>query len=176
MKLGGNDMETLEAIKNRVSTRKFLEKQISDDELQIILEAGKQAPVAYSKYDDLILTVVQNKNTLKEIDRLCDEHYGIDTKIFFDAPTLIFVSSRKAKYDQEYENVACIMENMALAATDIGVGNVYLKGMTLHIEEKTLSKLLNLPAEFKAIAALGVGYKDGEINPKIHDIKVDIIK
>lgn len=165
-------METLETIKKRVSTRKYLDKQIKEEKLQIILDAGKQAPVAYNKYDDLIITVVQSKDVLKEIDRLCDEHYGVDTRIFFDAPTLIFVSSKKAKYDQEYENVACIMENMALAATDINIGNVYLKGMTLHIEEKTLSKILNLPEDFRAIAALGVGYPDGEIIPKIHDIKI----
>jgi nitroreductase len=165
-------METLDAIKNRVSTRKFLEKQITEKELNIILDAGKQAPIAYNKYDDLILTVVQDKKILKEIDRLCDEYYGVDTRIFFDAPTLIFVSSRKAKYDQEYENVACVMENMAIAATDINIGNVYLKGMSLHIKEETLSKILNLPEGFRAIAALGVGYKDGEIKPKIHDIKI----
>lgn len=168
-------METLEAIKRRVSTRKYLDKQIKDEELQIILDAGKQAPVAYNKYDDLIITVVQNKDVLNEIDRLCDEYYGVDTRIFFDAPTLIFVSSKKAKYDQEYENVACIMENMALAATDINIGNVYLKGMTLHIEEKTLAKILNLPEDFKAIAALGVGYPDRETTPKIHDIKINRI-
>jgi len=166
-------METLDAIKNRVSTRKFLKKQITEKDLKIILEAGKQAPVAYNKYDDLIITVVQDKDVLNEIDRLCDEHYGADTMVFFNAPTLIFVSSKKAKYDQEFENVACVMENMAIAATDINVGNVYLKGMTLHIEEKTLSKLLKLPEEFKAIAALGVGYPDGEIKPKIHDIKIE---
>ena len=168
-------METLEAIKRRVSTRKYLDKQIKDEELQIILDAGKQAPVAYNKYDDLIITVVQNKDVLNEIYRLCDEYYGVDTRIFFDAPTLIFVSSKKAKYDQEYENVACIMENMALAATDINIGNVYLKGMTLHIEEKTLAKILNLPEDFKAIAALGVGYPDRETTPKIHDIKINRI-
>jgi len=160
-------METLEAIKRRVSTRKYLDKQIKDEELQIILDAGKQAPVAYNKYDDLIITVVQNKDVLNEIDRLCDKYYGVDTRIFFDAPTLIFVSSKKAKYDQEYENVACIMENMALAA--------YLKCMTLHIEEKTLAKILNLPEDFKAIAALGVGYPDRETTPKIHDIKINRI-
>ncbi|MCI9585636.1 MAG: nitroreductase family protein [Bacilli bacterium] len=168
-------METLDAIKNRVSTRKFLPKQIEEKDLQIILEAGKQAPVAYNKYSDLVITVVQDKEILKEIDRLCDEYYGADTMIFFNAPTLIFVSSKKAKYDQEYENVACIMENMALAATDINVGNVYLKGMTLHIEEKTLANLLKLEEGIKPIAALGVGYPDGEIKPKIHDIKIERI-
>ena len=168
-------METLDAIKNRVSTRKFLPKQIEEKDLQIILEAGKQAPVAYNKYDDLLITIVQDKNVINEIDRLCDEHYGADTMIFFNAPTLIFVSSKKAKYDQEYENVACVMENMAIAATDINVGNVYLKGMALHIEEKTLSKLLNLPEGFRNIATLGVGYPDGEIKPKVHDIKIERI-
>ena len=168
-------METLDAIKNRVSTRKFLPKQIEEKDLQIILEAGKQAPVAYNKYSDLVITVVQDKNVLNEIDRLCDEYYGADTMIFFNAPTLIFVSSKKAKYDQEYENVACVMENMALAATDINVANVYLKGMTLHIEEETLANLLKLEDGIKPIAALGVGYPDGEITPKVHDIKVERI-
>lgn len=165
-------METLDAINKRVSTRKFLSEQIKEEELQIILNAGKQAPVAYNRYDELVITVVQNEVVLKEIDRLCDEYYHANTNIFFSAPTLIFVSSKKAKYDQEYENVACVMENMALAATDIGIGNVYLKGMTLHIDEGTLSKLLDLPEGVRAIAALGVGYADGEVKPKEHDIKV----
>ena len=168
-------METLDAIKKRVSTRKFLPKQVKEKDLKIILEAGKRAPVAYNKYDDLVITVVQDKDVLKEIDRLCDEYYGADTMVFFNAPTLIFVSSKKAKYDQEYENIACVMENMALAATDIGVGNVYLKGMTLHIEEKTLASLLKLPEDVRAIAALGVGYPDGNFPPKEHEIKIDRI-
>lgn len=168
-------METLEAIKKRVSTRKFLSKQITDEELKIILDAGKQAPVAYSKYEDLILTVVQDEKILAELDRLCDEFYGVDTTLFFNAPTLIFVSSRKVKNNQEYENVACVMENMALAATDINIGNVYLKTMTLHIEEQILSKLLQLPDGFRAIATLAVGYPDGNIIPKEHEIKVNFL-
>ncbi len=47
--------------------------------------------------------------------------------------------------------------------------------MILHIEEATLSKLLKLEEGVRAIAALGVGYPDGDIPPKVHNIKIERI-
>ena len=38
-------METLEAIKKRVSVRGYLDKQITDADLDKVLKAGMQAPI-----------------------------------------------------------------------------------------------------------------------------------
>ena len=46
-------MELFEAIEKRFSNRKFLDKQIKDDDLRKILKAGMQAPVGRGKYEDM---------------------------------------------------------------------------------------------------------------------------
>ena len=60
-------MNTLEAIKNRKSTRAYRHEQISEDALEIILKDGMAAPVAMAAYDSLHITVVQNEQLIKRI-------------------------------------------------------------------------------------------------------------
>ena len=59
-------METLEAIKKRVSVRGYLDKQITDADLDKVLKAGMQAPIGRGKYYDMHITVIQNKDFFRE--------------------------------------------------------------------------------------------------------------
>ena len=51
-------MELFEAINKRFSNRKYLDKQINDEDLEKILKAGMQAPVGRGKYEDMHITVL----------------------------------------------------------------------------------------------------------------------
>lgn len=164
-------METLEAIKKRVSVRGYLDKQITDADLDKVLKAGMQAPIGRGKYYDMHITVIQNKDFLEKIDNLTDRH------IFYKAPTLIIVSARDDGHGLDKENSACVMENMTLAATDLGLGSIYLNLVIGLIKEnKDILKELHLEEGFVPIAALGIGYTDGEVEPKDHSIEVTYIK
>jgi len=52
------NMNTLECIKNRISVRSFLDKDVEDEKLRIIAEAGLEAPTAKNTRD-FVLTVVR---------------------------------------------------------------------------------------------------------------------
>ena len=55
----------------------------------------------------------------------------------FGAPTMIIVSSKPAMIPGiEYANAACVIENMAISATALGIANVVWAGPTVVISKK----------------------------------------
>ena len=160
-------MELFEVINKRFSNRKFLEKQISDEDLNKILKAGMQAPVGRGKYEDMHITVIQNKDLLDEISSLADR------SVFYNAPTLVIISARDDGHGLDKENSACVAMNMLLAATALGLGSIYLNLVIGLIKEhKEVLNKLNLPKEFIPIVWVGLGYADGS-HFKEHSIEID---
>ena len=160
-------MEVFEAISKRFSNRKFLEKQISNEDLNKILKAGMQAPVGRGKYEDMHITVIQNKDLLNEISNLADR------SVFYSAPTLVIISARDDGHGLDKENSACVAMNMLLSATALGIGNIYLNLVIGLIKEnKEVLNKLNLPEGFLPIVGVGLGYADGS-HIKNHEISVD---
>lgn len=163
-------MELFDAINNRFSNRKFLEKQINDEDLNKILKAGMQAPVGRGKYEDVHITVIQDKNLLNEISNL------IDRSVFYDAPTLVIISAHDDGYGLDKENSACVAMNMLLAATGLGLGSIYLNLVIGLIKQnKDVLDKLNLPEGFVPIVGVALGYADGS-HVREHSIDVNYIK
>ena len=160
-------MELFETINNRFSNRKYLDKQISDDDLNKILKAGMQAPVGRGKYEDMYITVIQNKDLLDEISNLTDR------SVFYSAPTLVIISARDDGHGLDKENSACVAMNMLLAATAVGLGSIYLNLVIGLIKEhKDVLDKLNLPEGFVPIVGVGLGYADGS-HVREHSIEVN---
>jgi len=154
-------MDTIQAIFSRVSTKDFASGQISDCDLKTILDCGMSAPVGRRRYDTLHLTVLQNKVLLDEISAVCD--MKTPERPFaplYQAPTVILVSAKIERTDHiEYANVGCVMENMAIAASALGLGSVYLWGFVQIIKDNSaIIAKLKLPQDFVPISALAVGY------------------
>ena len=160
-------MELFEAIDKRFSNRKYLDKQISDEDLKKILKAGMQAPIGRGKYEDMHITVIQNKDLLNEISGLADR------SVFYNAPTLVIISARDDGNGLDKENSACVAMNMLLAATALGLGSIYLNLVIGLIKEhKEILDKLNLSEGFVPVVGVGIGYADGE-HIKDHEISVD---
>jgi len=158
-------MEFEEAVRLRRSCRKYKDGQISEEDLQKILNAGQLAPIAGADYSMSHITVVQDKPFLKEIDEACEITTPNGKKIrpLYDAPTIIVLSVTGPSRDNiEYSNVGCAIENMMLEATNLGLGSVYLWGW-LHKLRKhpELIARFNLPEGYSIISAMAVGYAAG---------------
>ncbi len=162
-------MELFDTINSRFSNRKFLDKQIKDEDLKKILKAGMQAPIGRGKYDDMHITVIQNKDLLNKIGTL------IDRNVFYNAPTLVIISAKDDGHGLDKENSACVAMNMLLAATALGLGNIYLNLVIGLIKEnKDVLDKLNLPEGFIPIVGVGLGYADGSHIVE-HSIDVDYV-
>lgn len=157
----GNKVETLKAIAKRKSTRAFSPgKKVSEHDLTTILAAGCAAPIGAADYASVHLTVIQDAAILAKITKSVQSAFKADNDALYGAPVLIVVSSSAPKFpNTQYANAACVVENMLLAATDLGVDSIYLWGaVTVIAQSAELLKELGIPSGFTPISAAGLGY------------------
>ena len=148
-------MELFTTLLSRKSHRSYTEDQINEEQLDKILVAGSLAPFGLPSAGLPQLTVIQNKKILKALGRL----FGPENDIIYGAPTLILVSSPEMPMaGVEYATAGCVIENMALAATDLGLGSIFLWGVAIGLSNAPeLLEKLDLPEGYRPIAALAVG-------------------
>ena len=169
-------METRDVIKKRNSIRKFKEEAISKENIDRLLEAAECASVGHGYYDKMHLTVIQNKDIFDEFNKVIKEDTGKENSLFYNAPTLIVMSTNIDEDLLAGQCVGTMGENMLLTATDLDLGAVYIDTFLESIKkDEEALKLLDLPEGFRPIAAIAVGYMDMPSVPKNHSIDVNYI-
>ena len=160
-------MNTLDAIKARHSSRGFSDKQIGDAELEAILFAGGQAAVGGADFKSMKLYAVQDPELLKAIDEASAKRRP-GSHPLYGAPTLVVVASKQSILPSiEYTNAGCVIQNMMLAATDLGIDSIYLWMSMYGINgEPELMKRLGFPEGFTCVGTMALGYEEKEF-PKI---------
>jgi nitroreductase len=151
-------METLKAINNRKSVRSYT-GVLTDEALKTVLQAGEESPIGMGKYQSVHMTVIQNKGLLDEIDKTAGEFFGDPSRHpLYGAPCFILISVEEPAGNVQYSNAAMMVENMSLAATDIGIGNCAIWGAVagLNANPELVAKL-NLPEGFVACCGVVIG-------------------
>ena len=171
-------MNTFETLFSRKSVRQFTGETISDNELQQILLAANAAPVGMKRYEDVHLTVIQNQETLNKIEESAATLFNNpDMHPLYGAPVLILVSHRFSESTSPnvaYSDAAIIVHNMILAATELGIGAVYIWGaIAALIENKALVATLGLPDGFSPCCAVALGKTDEKYS--LRDVPTDRI-
>ncbi|MBQ8604984.1 MAG: nitroreductase family protein [Oscillospiraceae bacterium] len=141
-------MELEKVLLSRKSCRAYQDKAVEAEKLEKIITSASLAPLGLPKMCTPMLTLVTDKAILAQLN-------GI-----YDAPAVIIVSCPPSPApgigDQ---NAACVVEMMSLMATDLGLGNIYLYGVTVGLQKDTeLKAKLGIPENFTPLAALAVGY------------------
>ena len=193
--------EVINNILTRRSIRTYKEEQISDNQLNTIIEAAKYAPSGGNS-QTWRFTVVQNKEKLEQLNCLVRKGFKnlkVDEKtygskksgkkaaesdrynFYYNAPTLIIVSN-----DREYSN--CIadssvaIENILLASHSIGLGACFINQLTWFCDNKDLREYLTdigILKNYVVCGAVAVGYNSSSKLTKAAPRKegtVDIIR
>ena len=160
-------MNTLDAINARHSTRGFSDRQISDADLEAILFAGGQAAVGGADFKSLKLYAVQDPALLRDIDEASAKRRP-GTHPLYGAPTLVVLASKESILPSiEFTNAGCIIQNMMVAATDLGVDSIYLWMSMYGInDDPELVKRLGFPEGFTCVGTMALGYAAKEV-PKV---------
>lgn len=156
----------LEIIRTRRSCRSYKSEQITDEQLNAVLEAGTYAPTSRGLQSPFIVAV-QNEELLKRLAKMNAEVMGVTTNPYYDAPTyvLVFVP---ADAPNGVQDASLVLENMMLAAHAQGLGSCWIhreREMFATEEGKELMKQWNLPEGLVGIGALALGYPDAEPTP-----------
>jgi FMN reductase (NADPH) len=173
-------MELKKAMNIRKSVRSYTGEPVSEEQLAQVLTAAYEAPVGMGKYDSIHFTVITDKDLLTEIDANGASFFG-DPSIhpLYGAPMLIVLSS-DSEGNVPSANVAMIIQNMSLAAVELGLGHCDIYGCTAGLcKNAELVKKLSLPEGFTPIASFILGpteevYTDREI-PEEHKYSMNRI-
>ena len=156
----------LEIIRTRRSCRSYKSEQITDEQLNVVLEAGTYAPTSRGLQSPFIVAV-QNDALKERLAKMNAEVMGVTTNPYYDAPTyvLVFVPEDAPNGVQD---ASLVLENMMLAAHAQGLGSCWIhreREMFATEEGKELMRQWGLPEGLIGIGALSVGYPDGEPSP-----------
>ena len=152
--------EVLKAIKERRSIRRFKSEQITDEELQTVLEAGTWAATAHGSQEPYIVAV-QNEDTANKLRKLNAEAWGKeDMDPFYGAPTLVMVLCREDDPNNQKDG-SLVLGNMMLAAHSIGLASCWInreEQVFATPEGQQLMKDWDLPEGLIGVGAIALGY------------------
>ncbi len=149
-------MDALECIKKRRSVRSFSNRVVPKDAIEKILEAGKSAPSAGGLESQRFFLADKQKDK----EKLAEISFG--QKFVADASHVIAVfadaEKTKARYGERGNfyticDGAAAVENILLAATELGIGSVWV-GKFDDGELKNFFK-----TSMKPIALIPLGYE-----------------
>ena len=156
----------LEIIRTRRSYRSYKPEQITDEQLNAVLEAGTYAPTSRGLQSPFIVAI-QNDELKARLAQMNAEIMGVTTNPYYDAPTyvLVFVP---ADAPNGIQDASLVLENMMLAAHAQGLGSCWIhreREMFATEEGKELMAQWGLPEGLVGIGALALGYPGGESSP-----------
>jgi len=148
-------METIEAIRNRKSIRRYLETPVEKEKIEELLEAAILAPSAANRQCWRFVAV-----TDKEIIAGLAKNNMAFNGWLKDAPAVIVVcADPKESTDLNglpyyMWDAALAMHNLVLAATDMGLGTCYLAAY----KEDKVKELLGIPENLRVACMTPLGY------------------
>lgn len=154
----------MNAILERRSIRKYLNKPIPKEKIELILEAAMSAPSAGNGQPWQFI-VVDDKKRLKAITEI--HSYS---KMLTEASHAIIVCGdmkRKNKFIEEFwiQDCSAATENMLIMAQDLGLGAVWLGTYPMKEVMEGIRKLFDLPEYIIPFSIISLGYPAEEKAP-----------
>lgn len=146
-------MDILELMRTRYSCKKFDGRQITDEQLNTILESGRLAPTAKNLQEQRVY-IARSEEALSKIDAA--------TPCRYNAPTVLVVAYDRSnvftypgeKYNSGAEDATIVATQMMLAAHAVGVDSCWLN----YFDPDKLAASLGLPSNETIVMALDLGY------------------
>lgn len=146
-------MDFVELARERYACKKYDGRQISKEQLDAILEAGRLAPTAKNLQEQRVY-VIQSPEALAKVDVLTPCRYG--------APTCLVVAFDKTnvytypggKRTSGVEDATIVATHMMLAAKSVGVDSCWVNC----VDPDLLAQALELPENEEVLMILDLGF------------------
>lgn len=165
----------LNAIAQRSSTRGYTAEKLTAEQIEALISAGLQAPTAADKQEIHFSVLDGSHPILAEIEAAKNAERGIvmapEHNFYYEAPTVIILSANAA-FAWSALDAGIAVENMALAAESMGLGNLIIgciKGALSGEKKNYFAQALEFPEGYEFEIAIAVGYKDVTKTPHTYD-------
>lgn len=146
-------MKVLEAIRTRRSIRKYKDKNISEDSIKKILEAGRWAPSA-SNTQPWNFIVLRDEKVRERVAQATT--HG---KFLAEAPLGIAVVTDPEASTHPIEDGAIATQNMLLAAHALELGACWI-GAYGSVYEDEVKEILKIPEDKRLLSLISMGFPD----------------
>jgi len=154
----------LKLIISRQSDRKYSDKQVEQEKLDRIIEAGRMAPSACNAQPWKFIIVTEPELVQKIAEAASAKLLGMNTFVN-QAPVLIIVVREKPNFsskigatikkkDYSLIDIGIASENICLQAKADGIGSCIIGWF----DEKLLRKILNIPGDKRVELIISLGY------------------
>lgn len=151
-------MDTLENIRNRVSVRSYSDREISEEDLRTILEAGMSGPSCVNARDWSFL-VVRNRETL---NKMADANGKPAEPLRTCALAILICGDLERALpvapDYSVVDTSIAAQNMILAANALGIGSVWLGTWPQMHRVQAQAELFHLPETQQPHSIIAFGY------------------
>ena len=166
--------EVINNIMARRSIRKYLDKPVEHEKLEVIVKCGINAPSGMNR-QPWIVRVVEDQKLIADVTEVYKQENAEQVKrdkdfknMFRNAPNLICVCT-PANGGGELD-AGLLGENMMLAAQSMGLGTCCLGGPVRFLLSNEKCKFfldrLDIPADYKLNYILAIGYPDEQPDAK----------
>ncbi len=185
--------ETLKTIKDRRSTRTFAKEDLSDEQINVLLEAANEAPSAHNQQAWRFIVLRGKKK--QDFSDLVSEGANrfpkpasallrMGARSIASAPVVVAVTNtgdliehgtelfkveKEMAHDffrtMEIQSSAAAVQNLLLAATSLGLSTVWL-GILFLMKDDVLKFLGEPGGEFMAVVPVGYASKGAGSGPK----------
>jgi nitroreductase len=162
----------IEAIRSRRTVRNYVDKPVSQEVIDTILEAGTWAPTGVN-IQPWEFMVIKGKDATKlysdkakailtkTLPQAADPNIrkrltAPEVNLFFGAPLAIFISAAKSRFAATDCHLAA--QNMMLAAYSLGLGSVYSASIMSLGQDSTTKAELGIPEDHELYSAVIFGY------------------
>jgi nitroreductase len=153
-------MSFKELAAQRYSVRKFLDKPVDKEKLDLILAAAQNAPTAANKQPQRVL-VIDKAPDLAKVDTA--------TSCRFGAPLVFLICYDKAEpwvrpFDKEHAgwvDASIVTTQMMLQAADLGLGTTWV----MYFDPAKTREQFQLPEQLVPVAFLPTGYPAEDAAP-----------
>ena len=155
--------DTINTLKERCSTKKYLDRQVEDDLLDAVLEAGLYAASGMNN-QKVVSVAVRDKETRDQLSRMNARIMGAQLDPFYNAPCVVVVLSDPER-NTWVEDGSLVMGNLMNAATALGLGSCWIhraREMFDSPEGKALLKAWGLPETMRGVGNCILGYPAAE--------------
>ena len=147
-------MDVFEAIKARRSIREYLEREVEEEKLQRVLEAGRLAPSA-KNIQEWRFIVVREKKTREKLAQAARSQTFVA-----QAPVCIVGCATITDYrmtcgQKAYPiDLAIAVDHMTLVAVEEGLGTCWIGAFF----EDQVKEILKIPEDIRVVTLLSLGY------------------
>ncbi len=148
----------LKEIKDRKSVRKYLEKELTNEQISLLVEAGSKAPSAHNRQPWEFIIVTDRELLLKITT------FHKYAQMLKEAPLAIIVLGNKEVCNVDefiYYDCSAVTQNILLQATHMNLGSCWCALAPSELIVNSMKELFNLPDTVIPVSLIALGYEDG---------------